>query len=202
MYLIHKKSSGFFSGKTFSVGQLLCCALATVLLSSCVTMQEWEQRQQRIVTELRQNPHLMVTPLEAGAISAQVRSGISFQLDSMAPTTELHGVLDHVIHALRDNSADYKIVVVGHTDNIDPKNRNNTNYFISSTRAALVARYLVQKGIDRSLVSHEGKGPDHPLVDNETEEGRNVNRRIELQILPILKAITATSNCSSPFCPN
>ncbi|MCL2590788.1 MAG: OmpA family protein [Betaproteobacteria bacterium] len=177
--------SRFFPAKAINRWQLFGCALLVTLLSACVTPKEWEQRQQRIVTELRQNPHMMVQPIDAGGISAQVRSGVSFQRESMAPTPELYGVLDNVISALGENRADYRIVVLGHTDNTDPKNPQNTNQTISSTRAALVARYLADNGIDKSLVSSEGKGASQPLVDNETEEGRSVNRRIELLILPI-----------------
>lgn len=187
------------SGKATHVGRFLCCALAVLLLSSCITTKEWEQRQQRIVTELRKNSHLMVTPLDTGGISAQVRSGISFQRESMAPTPELYGVLDHVINVLNGSGADYRIVVIGHTDNAEPKNPLNTNYLISATRAALAARYLTDKGIDKSLVLSEGRGEKYPLVDNDTEEGRNVNRRIELQILPIRKAL-GTTNCSPSLC--
>ena len=195
---LHDMRFRFFSCEATGGWQLFCCVLAVTLLSSCTTMNSWEKQQQRIVAELRQNPHLMVLPLDVGSISAQIRSGISFQLDSVAPTPEMYSVLDYVIGILRKSRTDYRIVVVGHSDNTDPKNPLNTNQAISSRRAALVMHYLIDHGIDESRVSSEGKGASFPLVNNETEEGRNVNRRIELLILPIQK--TGNAQCLSPHC--
>ncbi|MCL2876005.1 MAG: OmpA family protein [Betaproteobacteria bacterium] len=212
---------GFFPDETIGRWQFVCCVLAGALLSSCTiktatTGEEeqqylgdmWfqqaknlEQWQQQTIAELQKNLHLQVTPLGNGGISAQVLSGISFQLDSMMPTPELYGVVDHVINVLRKNRAEYneyKIIVLGHTDNSTPKNPQISNYLISSMRADLVAHYMIDNGIKKSMISSEGKGPDHPLADNNTPEGRSVNRRIEWQILPTRgEAGTCPPSCNN-----
>jgi len=184
--------------------QLFCCVLAAALLTSCASKGSKRQRlannaqfggsggavaknwpqQQRILAGLQQNLHMKAEPLDTGGISAQVLSGISFYQDSITPTTELYNVLDYVVGVLQRSRAVCRIIVLGHTDNNPPKNPQNTNQSISLKRAEVVAHYLVSKGIRKSLISFEGRGADYPLADNSTEEGRSVNRRIELLILP------------------
>lgn len=74
-----------------------------------------------------------------------------------------------------------KVEIGGHTDNTG--NADN-NLKLSNSRAAAVAKMLVrQGGIDRSRVSTFGYGDGKPVADNSTEDGRAVNRRIEVKIV-------------------
>lgn len=72
-----------------------------------------------------------------------------------------------------------KIEVVGHTDD---RGYPNNNLILSRARAESVKSYLVSKGIAASSITTSGMGANQPLVSNETEEGRNRNRRIEFRI--------------------
>ena len=52
------------------------------------------------------------------------------------------------------------------------------NVVLSEDRAMAVEKYLLKKGIEKSRISSIGYGPDKPIADNETDEGRTENRRV------------------------
>jgi outer membrane protein OmpA-like peptidoglycan-associated protein len=72
------------------------------------------------------------------------------------------------------------VEIAGHTDSV-----GNVDYNVklSERRASSVKQYLIKKGIDPNKVVTKGYGPTDPVADNETEEGRAKNRRVELIIL-------------------
>ena len=55
---------------------------------------------------------------------------------------------------------------------------------LSQKRAQSVRDYLVSKGIPQDLVTAQGKGPDEPVADNGSIEGRAQNRRVEIVVQP------------------
>lgn len=69
------------------------------------------------------------------------------------------------------------VVVEGHTDAVGSDEYNRE---LSAKRAEAVKRYLVEKGIDGSLVTAVGKGETEPVADNGTDEGRQANRRVKI----------------------
>jgi len=72
-----------------------------------------------------------------------------------------------------------KLKIDGHTDNTGNSERNKQ---LSETRANTVKNYLIKKGVDAARLTAEGFGSDKPLGDNNTAEGRAVNRRTELTV--------------------
>jgi len=74
------------------------------------------------------------------------------------------------------------IVVAGHTDSTGS---NSYNQALSERRAASVADYLRSRGVVDARIETVGFGEDHPIADNATAEGRALNRRVELSLLPI-----------------
>lgn len=84
--------------------------------------------------------------------------------------------LDKVVRAMKANPA-LKVTIAGHTDNIGNKSYNIN---LSGNRAKSVAAYLVSKGIPASSITSEGFGSAVPVAGNDTEEGRAMNRRVEL----------------------
>lgn len=100
-------------------------------------------------------------------------------------------VLDKVISILKDVK-DKRIQVEGHTDNVkivsDLKKRFPTNWELSTARATEVVRYLQETGgIDSARLSATGYGEYQPVAPNDTDEGKHMNRRIEIVLLPLLK---------------
>jgi OOP family OmpA-OmpF porin len=71
------------------------------------------------------------------------------------------------------------VEVIGHTD--DSGSRAG-NLSLSQARAEAVKAYLVTKGIDAQSIVVSGEGPDRPVADNRTAEGRARNRRIEFKV--------------------
>lgn len=67
------------------------------------------------------------------------------------------------------------VVIAGHTDAIGS---DDYNMDLSAQRAAAVKAYLVESGVDADLIDTAGKGETEPVGDNETDEGRQANRRV------------------------
>jgi chemotaxis protein MotB len=96
-------------------------------------------------------------------------------------------VLRKVISILKD-VMDKSIRIEGHTDNVQIigglAKRYPTNWELSSARAINVARYLQEQGIDPGLLSAVAYGEWKPVGDNDTQEGKAKNRRIEIILVP------------------
>ena len=73
-----------------------------------------------------------------------------------------------------------RVEIAGHTDNVGSK---EANLALSRRRATRVRQYLVGQGIKAGRVEAKGYGEDHPVAGNNTEEGRQKNRRTEVRIL-------------------
>ncbi len=78
----------------------------------------------------------------------------------------------------------YRVEIIGHTDTVpQTKAPYYNNDVLSYWRARSVANYLIDvKNLDRQDVDFTGKGEREPVADNETEEGRKQNRRVEIRL--------------------
>lgn len=72
------------------------------------------------------------------------------------------------------------IEIYGHTDNVGSDTRNKE---LSEQRAKAVADYLISQGLDISKIKAFGFGSSKPISDNETEDGRQLNRRVEFILI-------------------
>ncbi|MCH7566138.1 MAG: OmpA family protein [Nitrospirae bacterium] len=91
--------------------------------------------------------------------------------------------------AILKNVTDKQIRIEGHTDNVPIgvklQDRFPTNWELSTARATSVVRYLTEKGgVVPANISAIGYAETRPVADNETEEGRRANRRIEILLYP------------------
>ena len=82
--------------------------------------------------------------------------------------------------------AGYQIEIEGHTDNV-PVTATNRSYQdnneLSSERALSTFYYLVnKKGLDPAMLKYSGRGEYDPIASNDTAEGRQQNRRVEIKI--------------------
>ena len=71
------------------------------------------------------------------------------------------------------------IKVIGHTDS---QGSDTYNQKLSERRASSVAAYLLSQGVAPNKLTSEGRGESQPVAENDTEEGRAQNRRVELHI--------------------
>jgi outer membrane protein OmpA-like peptidoglycan-associated protein len=88
--------------------------------------------------------------------------------------------LDNVVTALK-SAPDRNIVVEGHTDS---QGQRAYNMDLSLRRAQSVRDYIVSHGIPSEIIRATGLGPDRPIADNATPEGRANNRRVEIIVSP------------------
>jgi outer membrane protein OmpA-like peptidoglycan-associated protein len=86
--------------------------------------------------------------------------------------------LDKAVKVLKDHP-DIKIEIGGHTDSTGSR---EYNLDLSRRRARSVKDYFEKKGIAADRIKTRGYGPDKPIDDNETADGRAHNRRIEFVI--------------------
>lgn len=100
--------------------------------------------------------------------------------------SEAYPILDKVANVLKENVPELNIGIEGHTDNAPIKVSGwKSNWELSTARALSVLHYLVdQKEISPERVSAIGYGEYRPVASNDTKEGRQMNRRVEVVILP------------------
>jgi outer membrane protein OmpA-like peptidoglycan-associated protein len=87
--------------------------------------------------------------------------------------------LDELAELMKKHTG-WKLKIEGHTDNVGNKTSNTT---LSKNRANAVKTYLVKKGISSTRFEVKWYGPDKPIADNSTEEGRQKNRRVEMTLM-------------------
>ncbi len=99
--------------------------------------------------------------------------------------TEADEVLNKVADVINAQVADRNIAIEGHTDNEPIKKSGwKSNWELSTARATSVLHYLEEKGTAPQRLQATGYGEYHPVGTNETKEGRQKNRRVEIIILP------------------
>ncbi len=110
----------------------------------------------------------------------QIKDKIQFATGSANIQEESFTLLDEVAQVLIQNPAIEHVRIEGHTDNVGGKKANTK---LSKKRAQAVRDYLVDRaGIGAERLSAKGFGPDKPIADNTTDEGRDQNRRVEFHI--------------------
>ncbi len=94
-------------------------------------------------------------------------------------------VLEQVSEVLRTMDRDFQ--VAGHTDNVPIHNaRFASNWELSAGRALTVSHFLLGHGMSAERLSAAGYADTHPVASNDTPEGRQQNRRIEIVLVPRL----------------
>lgn len=103
-------------------------------------------------------------------------------------------ILDDVVFAMQKHPEIIKIQVAGHTDSDGDANANKR---LSKRRAVTVMKYLIREGVERDRLSAIGVGEDVPLVSNDTDEGKEKNRRVEFVIVERAKVKAVTHSTST-----
>ena len=103
---------------------------------------------------------------------------IEFESGKATLTDSGKGILDEMAAAMRKVKGK-KVEVIGHTDNVGLR---DSNLALSHARAQAVRSYLADRGISQEMVMVSGQGPDRPVAENSSADGRARNRRIEFRI--------------------
>jgi outer membrane protein OmpA-like peptidoglycan-associated protein len=116
----------------------------------------------------------------SGSSEIRILRLVEFQSGTAFILAASHPILDEVTQLLKANPDILRLAIEGHTDNLGPR---AANVALSQTRAEAVAKYLIQHGIEARRLVVQAFGPDRPIADNNTFEGRTRNRRVEFHIL-------------------
>lgn len=108
--------------------------------------------------------------------------GVTFKSGKATLESNAKKILQNVAKKLvsEDSYKDLKIVIQGHTDN---KGKEKTNQKLSENRAKEVMKVLTKAGVKKDRIKAIGMGSSCPVEDNSTEEGREMNRRIEMHFV-------------------
>ncbi len=101
--------------------------------------------------------------------SAQIKPGFHSTMDKIADVVIRYGKTT--------------LTVVGHTDNVGAHGYNQK---LSQERAVAVAQYLESKDVNPVRLATSGKGESTPIASNDSESGRQANRRVEIFVEPVV----------------
>ena len=120
---------------------------------------------------------LYLVPIEIGSV---VRlNNVFFDFDKWDLRPESFVELDRVVKLLSENPA-IEIEMSAHTD---ARGSDEYNFKLSDNRARSVMEYILSKGIAPSRITSKGYGESKPVETNDTDEGRQLNRRVEFTIV-------------------
>jgi len=105
-------------------------------------------------------------------------SGVLFDFDSDAIRSDAGRNLTELAQSLK-KYPNSNLLIVGHTDS---RGEDAYNQALSQRRANAAAAYLEAQGIARSRVGTSGRGELEPVASNDTDSGRQLNRRVEIAI--------------------
>ena len=129
-----------------------------------------------------EKPYIMnipLNPIQSGV--SVVMQNIFFEFDSFELLSDSYAELNKIADFLKSNP-NIKIEIGGHTDNLGSKAYNLS---LSENRAKSVYTYLINKGIEAKRLSYKGYYFSKPIADNDSDEGRALNRRTEFKIISL-----------------
>jgi outer membrane protein OmpA-like peptidoglycan-associated protein len=149
-------------------------ALAGGAVGAYMDRQEMELRQKLEATGVS------VTRI-GNNITLNMPGNVTFAVDSADISASFYPVLDSVALVLKKYDQTF-VEVAGHTDSTGPEQYNQA---LSERRAASVVSYLESQAIRRDRFITVGAGETRPVASNDTPEGRQQNRRVEITIVPV-----------------
>lgn len=145
-------------------------------------MDEQEQAYERALSEERRSNQVRMRRLQDDTLVVVLDGEVSFDVDRVNVKRAFRPTLDKLADLMLryERSTAY---VVGHTDNTGS---NAYNQDLSDKRARRVAAYLYKRGVPKARLGYEGRGESEPRATNSTPAGRQLNRRVEIYIRPIV----------------
>ncbi len=120
---------------------------------------------------------LQLVPIEEGQNA--VMNNLFFDFNKTKLNSDSYPELNRLVK-LMNQYPKMKIEVAGYTDNVGG---DEYNLKLSENRAKSVAEFIISKGISKNRITSKGYGKSDPVADNSTEDGRHLNRRVELIIV-------------------
>lgn len=109
-----------------------------------------------------------------------INEKVQFEFDSAKILPVSHSLLDEVAKVIKENPQIKALLVEGHASS---EGSDDHNLKLSDRRAKAVMKYLTDKGgIDKKMLSAKGFGETQPIASNDTDDGKEKNRRVEFTI--------------------
>jgi chemotaxis protein MotB len=128
-----------------------------------------------------------------GQMTLKLPSGVLFasgSADLSDAGEETIGKVTAVLMEFKDR----RFLIAGHTDNVPIKTKKfKNNWYLSSARAVSVLEYMITSGFPAGQLAAAGYADKDPVGDNGTADGRELNRRIEIIIVPDLSELPQLS---------
>lgn len=132
----------------------------------------------RQAKELEQNIKGAKIERVGEGIQVTFDSGLLYDFDSDVVKAEAQNNLRELALSL-DKYPGSDLMIVGHTDS---QGSDSYNQSLSERRASAAANYLVSQGVARARITTRGLGETEPVASNDTDAGRQTNRRVEVAI--------------------
>ena len=165
---------------------------AAVLATACQTSQPEQQHygadasepRATQATTLEQQAHEQVEQAAVQADEPQARPMTrvwTIQMTESGAITDdgMLATVDEVMAEIGSWQHVERIEITGHTDDVG---NEAANLVLSVQRADAVAEQLLMAGLDEELIEHRGEGEASPLVENDSEQSRAKNRRVEIRV--------------------
>lgn len=127
----------------------------------------------------------METPEERAERTVRVTKEINlyaktilFDVNKSVVKTQAEFILDNIAKIMNEND-DFNFIIEGHTDNTGVAEHNLQ---LSQERADAIKAYLIRKGVKAKRLEAKGYGQTRPIESNDTERGREINRRVEINV--------------------
>lgn len=131
----------------------------------------------------------LVVKFRNGQMVLQLPSEVLFPSGRAKLSKVGEGALAEVLDILKEFK-DRRFLIAGHTDNLKIRSRRfRNNWDLSTARAVSVVEFMVEAGFESKNVAAAGYGEHDPVASNDTEEGRQQNRRIEIILVPDLSEL-------------
>jgi outer membrane protein OmpA-like peptidoglycan-associated protein len=129
----------------------------------------------------RETQQAKVERVAGDRLKVKIDDEVAFDYKSTAIRPDFLPTLERVADVLAKHG-DSRVLVVGHTDSVGPDSYNRQ---LSLARAEAVRDALATYGVDPARVRAEGRGESEPRSANDSETGREANRRVEILVTPV-----------------
>lgn len=146
-------------------------------------MDKQQQEMEAELADEQARHELEIQQLENETLKIDIANEVSFDFDSAALKPAFTPTLDKVAGVLQRYPKTV-IHVVGHTDSVGSESYNQR---LSEQRAQSVVDYFASHGVQKERLYAFGRGELEPRATNETEAGRQLNRRVEIFVKPIVE---------------
>lgn len=146
-------------------------------------MDKQQKEMEAALADEQARNELKIQQLENETLKIDISSEVSFDFDSASLKSAFTPTLNKVADILQ-RYPNTIIHVVGHTDSVGSESYNMK---LSERRAQSVVDYFSAQGVSSDRLFAIGKGESEPRATNDTEAGRQLNRRVELFVKPVIE---------------